>query len=226
MKTPVMITHRAHEVLYESEAALRLVDQEIHDLRGDAMPDDAGIAELPAILQRANTQILEVLSRLRDTRTVLQSSALQKFQVTQDKLREVTTATEDAATNILDACDRAAQIVDALDTNDALVEPNRATASVLRGTLRDELFLMMSALQFQDITTQQLNHASAVLVDMEDRLADVARLFDTSFDEQYRGKRYDAPDAMTYDPNASTKNIEGRQALADEIFTGIRLPAA
>lgn len=221
-----MITHRAHEVLYESEAALRLVDQEIHDLRGDPFPHDASIAELPAILQRATTQILEVLSRLRDTRTALQSSTLQKFQVTQDKLREVTTATEDAATNILDACDRAAQIVDALDANDAHVEPNRETASVLRGTLRDELFLMMSALQFQDITTQQLNHASAVLVDMENRLAEVARLFDTSFDEQYRGQRYEAPDAMTYDPNASTKNIEGRQALADEIFTGIRLPAA
>ncbi len=221
-----MINHRAHEVLYESEAALRLVDQEIHDLRGDPMPHDAGIAELPAILQRANTQILEVLSRLRDTRTALQSSALQKFQVTQDKLREVTTATEDAATNILDACDRAAQIVDVLDANDAQAVPNRAEASILRGTLRDELFLMMSALQFQDITTQQLNHASAVLVDMEDRLADVARLFDTSFDERYRGKRYDAPDEMTYDPNASTKHIEGRQALADEIFTGIRLPAA
>ncbi len=220
-----MISHRAHEVLYESEAALRLVDQEIHDLRGEPMLCEAGVAELPAILQRANAQILEVLSRLRDTRTALQSSALQKFQVTQDKLREVTTATEDAATNILDACDRAAQIVDALDANDAQAVPNRAKASALRGTLRDELFLMMSALQFQDITTQQLNHASAVLVEMEDRLADIARLFDTSFDEQYRGKRYSAPDEMIYDPNASTKNIEGRQALADEIFTGIRLPA-
>jgi hypothetical protein len=86
----------------------------------------------------------------------------------------------------------------------------------------------MGALQFQDITSQQLAHASAVLVDMEARLIDIARLFDTkvdvsSFVSQVASA---APDERTYDPNATTRDSESRQALADEIFTAARSNAA
>jgi chemotaxis regulatin CheY-phosphate phosphatase CheZ len=226
-----MTSNRAHEVLYESEAALRLVDNQLSELRQSPPPEplhrQPGLADLPGILERANTQILNVLSRLRETRAALQSSAMEKIQATHDKIREVTSATEDAAINIMDACDRASQIVDELDGIDAQPEPDRAKAGELRGTLRDEIFLMMGALQFQDITTQQLNHASAVLVEMEARLLDVAKLFDVNPDfHAITGHAHSAPDAQTYDPNATTHNAEGRQALADEIFTVVRAPAA
>ena len=226
-----MTSSRAHEVLYESEAALRLVDNQLTELRQSSPSEphhrQPGLADLPAILERANTQILTVLSRLRETRASLQTSAMEKIQATHDKIKEVTSATEDAAINIMDACDRASQIVDELDGIDAQPQPDLAKASELRGTLRDEIFLMMGALQFQDITTQQLNHASAVLVEMESRLLDVAKLFDVNPDfNAITGHAHIAPDEQTYDPNASTQNAEGRQALADEIFTVVRAPAA
>ena len=57
-----MSNPRAHEVLYESEAALRLVDQELsgmHDAR-DAAPPPAptiSLSDLPNILEQANAQI-------------------------------------------------------------------------------------------------------------------------------------------------------------------------
>ncbi len=235
-----MTSSRAQEVLYESEAALRLVDHELtgmHDVR-DAAESVApklkssvptlSLSELPSILEQANAQILNVLSRLRESRAALQTTALEKLATTHEKIREVTSATEDAAINIMDACDRAAQMVDELDTIDGEPVPDREKAAGLRSTLRDELFLMMGALQFQDITSQQLAHASAVLVEMEQRLLDVARLFDSNVDhvrvlsEGVQG----APDEATYDPNASTLNAEGRQALADQIFTAVRAPAA
>ncbi len=224
-------SQRAQEVLYESEAALRLVDQELLDLhsvhREEHRAVTAGLADLPHILERANAQILGVLSRLRESRAALQSSAVEKLQVTHEKLREVTSATEDAAINIMDACDRATQLVDELDGIDATPVPDREKAGQVRGTLRDELFLMMGALQFQDITSQQLNHASAVLVEMEQRLMDVAKLFDTnaSIDPASFGGG-SSIDTSTFDPNATTRNAEGRQALADEIFTSIRDTAA
>ena len=223
-----MTSPRAHEVLYESEATLRLVDHELHELRSS--PESLrqpGLSDLPAILERANAQILNVLTRLRETRAALQNSAMEKLQSTHDKLREVTSATEDAAINIMDACDRAAQLVDKLDAIDAAPEPDRAKAGEIRGSLRDELFMMMGALQFQDITTQQLNHASSVLVEMEQRMLDVAKLFDANGDvAQLTEHSYGVIDCATFDPNATTQNAEGRQALADEIFTVIRAPAA
>ena len=223
-----MTSSRAHEVLYESEATLRLVDHELHELR--TSPDQQrlpGLSDLPGILERANSQILSVLSRLREARASLQSSASEKFQATHEKLKEVTSATEDAAINIMDACDRASQMVDELDAIDAAPEPDRAKAGEIRGTLRDEIFMMMGALQFQDITTQQLNHTSAVLVEMEQRMLDVAKLFDANGDgSAFTVHTHGIIDDGTFDPNATTHNAEGRQALADEIFTAIKAPAA
>ncbi len=231
-----MTSTRAQEVLYESEAALRLVDHELtgmHDVRDAAEPPARvipmlSLSELPQILEQANAQILNVLSRLRESRAALQTTALEKLATTHEKIREVTSATEDAAINIMDACDRATQMVDELDTIDAGETPDREKAGGIRANLRDELFLMMGALQFQDITSQQLSHASAVLVEMESRLLDVAKLFDHNADhvkiisDGVNG----APDEATYDPNATTLNAETRQALADEIFTAVRAPAA
>lgn len=231
-----MTSSRAQEVLYESEAALRLVDHELtsmHDVR-HAMDTPVraipilSLSELPQVLEQANAQILNVLSRLRESRATLQTTALEKLATTHEKIREVTSATEDAAINIMDACDRATQMVDELDTIDAGETPDREKAGGIRANLRDELFLMMGALQFQDITSQQLSHASAVLVEMENRLLDVARLFDHNADhvKVLASGTHDAPSEATYDPNATTLNAETRQALADEIFTMVRAPAA
>lgn len=231
-----MSTHRTQEVLYESEAALRLVDHGLDGLRDESHDLEqaltvsalnGGLSELPAILERANTQILGVLARLRESRAAIESTALEKLASTHEKIREVTSATEDAAINIMDACDRATQMVDDLDAIDADPAPDRGRAAGVRSSLRDELFLMMGALQFQDITSQQLAHASAVLIEMETRLIDIARLFDakTDFTEQHRSET-SPPDVRTYDPNATTRDSESRQALADQIFTAVRAPAA
>ena len=228
-----MTSPRAQEVLYESEAALRLVDNELHglhdvrDVRATPPHPMISLADLPNILEQANTQIQNVLARLRDSRAALQTTAMERLQTTHEKIREVNSATEDAAINIMDACDRATQMVDELDTIDQAEVPDRTKAGELRGTLRDELFLMMGALQFQDITSQQLAHASSVLVDMEQRLLEVAQLFDHNVDSTHTLK--DSANAVgeaTFDPNATTKNAEGRQAVADEIFTAVRVSAA
>ena len=64
---------RAHEAFYESEAALRLVDQEIHELRGTT-PSGQGcsgtsVGDLSQVLERANEQILNVIAQVRDQRS-------------------------------------------------------------------------------------------------------------------------------------------------------------
>jgi chemotaxis regulatin CheY-phosphate phosphatase CheZ len=226
-----MSDSRAQAAYHDSEAALRLVDKELDQLREGAEAAQrfvsVSLADLPHILERANSQIRAVLLHLRETRQAIQSTTIGKLQTTHDKIKEVTSATEDAAINIMDACDRANQIDDELDGIDASETPDRQRATDLRATLRDELFMMMGALQFQDITSQQLAHASAVLVEMESRLADVATLFDSSFSvDRPLAAVHGVPDEKTYDPNATIKNAEQRQNLADEIFTAVKVSAA
>jgi chemotaxis regulatin CheY-phosphate phosphatase CheZ len=206
-----------HEVLYETEAALRLVDHELEALRPDRPEPPApppGLASLPLVLERANQEIRAVLANLRDSRSALETATVEKLQDTSEKLREVTSATEVAATDILDALDRAQGMLDDLDAADAAGEPERARRT--RERLREEIFGMMGCLQFQDITTQQLAYASSVLTDMEDRLLQIAKLFDPA--TVMAGATGRTPDARTFDPNATTRNAEQRQAVADEIF--------
>lgn len=240
-----MTPNRTQEVLYESEAALRLVDSELNDLHDEpqsssqntapaAAPTKAAeqrgveaLSDIAAVLNRANSQIIAVLARIREGRAAIESTAIGRVKVTQDKLREVTSATEDAAINIMDACDRATTMVDELDTIDSGDAPDRAKAAEVRGTLRDELFLMMGALQFQDITSQQLAHASSVLDEMEERMIEVAKLFDptTSFESPRTAEEVDNA-AQLFDANATMREADSRQALADEIFTTVKGQAA
>jgi purine-binding chemotaxis protein CheW len=190
---------------------------------GAIPPSAALLTAIPLILQRANAEIDGVLRNLRDCRTQLESATSDRLHVTREKLREVTSTTEIAATDILDGLDRAQGMVDALDVVAGSPEPQPGRGPELRQQLRDEIFTITGCLQFQDITSQQLTHASAVLVDMESRLAGIAGLI-----ANWRG---DAPDLAevdtpareaqaTYSTDASYLDAEHRQSIADSIFGG------
>jgi hypothetical protein len=61
----VTSSHRTAEVLYESEATLRLVDQEIHELCGTGHPSPGDVSELPVTLERAREQLHGVIAYVR-----------------------------------------------------------------------------------------------------------------------------------------------------------------
>jgi len=64
-----------------------------------------------------------------------------------------------------------------------------------------------------------------VLVEMEQRLIQVSRLFDMTGATDHMVLRANTSNG-TFDPNATTCDAEGRQALADEIFTVAKAPVA
>lgn len=93
---------RAQEAFYESEAALRLVDQEIHELRGVTASgqrfSELSLNDLPPLLERANEQILSVLARVREQRSVARGDASSAFLVDiESRLTEVATLFDPAA---------------------------------------------------------------------------------------------------------------------------------
>lgn len=212
-------TGARRELFYDTETALRLVDGEVRAMTGAGAEPAAlpsGPAALPLVLERANAEIYAVLANLRDSRAaleVLEAATVEKLQLTSEKLCEVTSATEVAASDILDALDRAGTTVDALETADHAGD--RAGAQGLRDARRGEIYGMVGALQFQDITTQQLAYAASVLTDMEGRLLLVAKLFDPAVVGRAASE---GPDPRTFDPGTTTRNAERRQALADEVF--------
>ena len=234
-----MPSRQSEFLLSDSESVLRLLDNALNDLGVTTapVPDDASadatateadavldaLRGLPQSLQRIAHELSQVLIGLRHSRDVLERTAVERLQHTTEKLREVTSTTEVAATDIMDAVDRALGLVDELDTEDAKAGAETARAGELRAALRDELFGVMEALQFQDITTQQINYASSVLNGTEQRLAQLANLFHAIA----TGKSDHPPltpieppvsGPVVFDPGATTADAGGRQALADEIF--------
>jgi hypothetical protein len=102
------------------------------------------------------------------------------------------------------------------DSRSALETATVEKGQNIRDLMREEIFGMMGCLQFQDITTQQLAYASSVLTDMEGRLLQIAKLFDPATVMVQAVVL--SPDPRTFDPRATTKNADQRQAVADEIF--------
>jgi len=169
------------------------------------------------MLLSAYGEICAVINNLRGSRDMLHKTTVTRLQDTTSKLLEVSNATEVAATSILDGLDRSLGIVDELDALDAAKVPEGVD---LRNKLRDELYQAQAFLQFQDITTQQLNYASSILVDLEHRLVDIARLIDPTSGAlpEIAGVRPSVVSSAAFDPNASVEHAEVRQALADSIF--------
>lgn len=231
------------DVLNESEAALRMMDAIVAELQGgddqSSGSSDADVAMVMERLEAASTEsadlsalvmhvyldVIDTLRVLRRTRSALERTTVEQVQATQEKLREVSSTTEIAATDMLDGLDRAIGMIDQLD---AVVAEGKdeAEAARIRGDLREELYRLIVVLQFQDIAAQQLSHAASVLRNVEKRLERVVGLLDEpgqlpeKSPEQEGDPHHAAHEsAPGFDPAASMHDAEDRQALADEIFT-------
>lgn len=231
------------ELLYDSEASLRLVDNAINELSvvGAELDRDArgllehvtaqpgGFNDLSRMLLTAYVQTMDILTKLSESRGVLEQAAIERLQHMDGKLHEVSSATEVATTDILDGLGRAVELVDKMCGAQS-GEPNEQLAA----SLREELYGAMVHLQFQDITTQQLNHLSHLMLDMRERLTQVVAIFAPyAAALTAPGGARVAPDATlvdaatvgAFDPNATVAPSADRQAVADEIFARDRKSA-
>ena len=193
--------------MQDSEATLRQVEGVLTDFRGSAgeeleMPTDtkaarnkvmevlaavgdrpAGLRDLVDILEAAYGEVMAIVESLRESRGLLEQQAMERLSSTHQKLAEVSSATEMAATGMLDGLDRSLVLVDHLEDADSAESVADAAdgergSSEIRNELRDELHGLIGLLQFQDITSQQLGYATGVLKDIEERMLRIAQVFD------------------------------------------------
>ena len=237
-----MADERTSELMYDTAASLRLLDAELGELAPRRAPDAAAapvsppapapqaraaqgraLAQLPALLELAMGEVRSMLTSLREGREHLRVATTDRLSKTCEKLDEVTSATANAALDIMDALERAVAKVDDLETEAVLADP--AAAAAIRGDLRDELFAVMGHMQFQDITSQQIMHVQSQLTDMETRLVDIAALFDPTAGEEPTPEAQHAARNGAFDANATLQHADARQALADSLV-GRSGPAA
>jgi hypothetical protein len=233
-----MTPKTSSQALYDSDSLLRLVDAAIENMGvpagesgSESAPDSAeagaaaaqlaGDATLAVRLQEVSgslafgyQSILKILRALRQGRGSIESVAAEKLHPAHAKLQEVTNTTEIAATDILVGIEDSLAMVDRLDEHAASGDADAAAA--VRSDLRNKLFDLMNHLQFQDITRQQLNHASAVLLDTEHHLAQIAAAIEPAAAPLAVPAPAD-PNRGTYDPRATSNDAAGRQAIADQV---------
>ena len=111
-------------------------------------------------------------SELSDSTPTL-SQVESVFSEFEQKLIEVSSATEMATSELLDGLDRALLLVDQLEVGPSSSDDDADP----RDDLREELHTLVTVLQFQDITKQQFGNASTVL---EERMLRLAEVFDLS----------------------------------------------
>ena len=209
----------ADELLYDSEASLRLVDHAIEELNdagagldGEArgflehvVAQPGGLHELSRTLLRAYAETVGVVQRIRQSCGMLDNEGLDRLEQMYGRMHEISNATETATTHILDSVTRAVAIVERLDGANE-VDRNKLVVS-----LKEELNGVSQHLQFQDITAQQLGHLANLIADMRHRITHVV----TMFAQPGMGP---TTTGGVYDPNASTEPSTEGQAVADEIF--------
>ena len=236
-----MPNERASELMYDTASTLRLLDAELGELAPrkpvetaaaqKAVSDGMALAiaasedkltDLPALFVRAMGEVHAMLASIRNGREQIRAATTERLSHSNQKLGEVSSTTESAAIDIMDALERAIANVDELETEAVLTDSARGYR--IRGDLREELFAVMGHMQFQDITSQQIMHVQSMLADMEARLADMAARFGNDPGASATARPVDARPATrtlsnpsAFDPNASLADAEARQALADSL---------
>lgn len=84
-------------------------------------------------------------------------------------------------------------------------------------TTLNDAFTIMNTLQFQDITSQQMDHAAALLEDIEDKLQSILHViggdeFRVNVDEPKERKQ------RAYDPHAEVTDNHAKQSDIDNLF--------
>lgn len=168
----------AEQLLYESEATLRLVDSLLGELQDMESHLPAGVAgmhalqlgasddvdpdeDIPALLSSASSEALELLEALRRGRSVLERTSAE-IRSRQDGPLEATAGRE-----LRSGLERALLLVDRLESEQG--------ASPVQSLLRDEILELLEGVRIQEITEQRLSYACSVLQETELRLAAIVQ---------------------------------------------------
>ncbi len=180
------------------------------------------LGQLPGILLRAHADITEILGGIRLTREAIEAHAVERIRDTQNRLSNVTSTTESATIELMNGLDRSIELVNSLEQ-----QANHKASAEGFQQLRDEVSALYNHLQFQDITSQQLQGVTHSLLELEARVATVAALFDRNAEaggqEQLLPMFSSGSSAhLAFNPDATMSRSRADQTMVDAAFEGAR----
>ncbi len=169
-----------------------------------AGPEEPGATE--RLLAQVAAELAELRRNLRQGRAAVQAVDTDRLRDSHARLHEISATSESATLRLLDGLDRTLAHIDALERGDA--GPDAFDH------LRGEVNSLYECLQFQDIIAQQLAGVTALLADLEARVADVSGLIAAGAPG--------APAPDSYNPDATIHDVASRQAQVDLAFASAR----
>ncbi|MCE5272164.1 protein phosphatase CheZ [bacterium] len=185
--------------------------------------------------------ISNVVSDLELSEEELKKSSKKILTRVSEQLEKVTESTQMAVNSVLNRIDQICerqntifeQIVnlrEKLSERKSESEPESMMEVLsrienLENEIQGEAFEIMNEMQFQDITTQQIQLAQQLLEEAKQKLLDFRQIM-TAFSE---GASSNAREQMkaartTFDPGATMKDRDIRQKLADDVSSDFKAP--
>jgi chemotaxis regulatin CheY-phosphate phosphatase CheZ len=179
-------------------------DQFTDKLRGELEKLTSSINEIMHNMRMMQNPIIESQEKLPQANEQLGKISQQTEQATHKML--------DMVEQIIDHQEKVCNITKNIDKffnrsrskNKAMYKDQLSQIHEMATISHNNAFIIMDALQFQDITTQQMQHASTLLEDIESRLHHLLAAFegkeipDIDFSERRQGR--------AFDPNADLFN--------------------
>ncbi len=188
-------------------------------------------AKVRSELEKLTDSINTIMNNMRKMQNPILESREQLPQANA-QLDKVSAQTEKAANKMLDLVeqiiDHQEKVVQLSDDLTGFLRRSRARdrdvyrdnvkrINEMAATSQNNAFMIMDALQFQDITAQQVNHASSLLEDIESRLQNLLGVFDGKDVSELKNMPSSKKE-RAYDPGADL--FEGRdQKEVDDIIS-------
>lgn len=182
---------------------------------------DTGLVSLQTSIHALMTNLKQIQGPLSDTRKALPKAT--------SKLDKITQQTEQATQKVMDLVDtissHQADIITLLnevmncagenDGDSASFTEKLEKAEELANRSQNEAFTIMDALQFQDITTQQINHAASMLEEVETQIRHILGNDGSEEEPTTHADR-------VFDPHADMSSKQTEQNEIDDLVAGSR----
>jgi chemotaxis protein CheZ len=185
-----------------------------------------GLAALKHTIEDLTRSLREIQGPLSDTReslpkatTHLDRISSQTEQATH-KVLDMVENISNQQVEIIDHLNKALNVLSDSGGENTAVSELLEKAEEVANRSQNDAFAIMDALQFQDITTQQINHAASLLEDVDDKIAQIFGDIDGSIagvqTETKAGSRKNRQD-RSFDPHADMEIKHTDQSDIDSL---------
>ena len=176
--------------------------------------------------------INDIINNFKQLKNPLQESQ-SKVPLATNQLDKISEQTEAATHHMLDLIEGVSvredeMIVGLNELKEAVGDGNEKVNEIIESlqnkaeTNVNDAFTIMNALQFQDITSQQMNHAACLLEEIETKLRQIQQVFGMESDGGETEEEVSERKERVFDPHADLYHKKTEQKDVDSLFDQVK----